>query len=170
MFTGLPWSFTISITRSGPVDVNFNKSFVVFLIAIIAREYECPTTGTDTWDSFRPWEGRVHCLNCSGCFMACWRASRIKASVSDSFFRCVSSDGEVGVTIFGWSLDLGGLGGSEGKSGGELTGVFLSPSDALSTEIVVGAPDCAVVSSLLSTSRLTGSPAARLRATTSSRL
>jgi hypothetical protein len=51
------------------------------------------------------------------------------ARVSGSFFLSVFSVGEVGVTTFGSSLDLGVLGGSEGKGGGELTGAFLSPSD-----------------------------------------
>ena len=47
------------------------------LIATIAREYECPTTGTDTCDSLRPLKGRVHCLKSSGCFIARCKAPRM---------------------------------------------------------------------------------------------
>src|ERR1044072_2944817 len=119
MFTGLPSSFIVSITRSGLVAANFNESFVVFLIAMIAREYGYPTTGTDTCDSLRPLEGRVHCLNSSGCFITCCKAPRMYVTASDSFLVFVSSVGEAGLLIFGSSTDLSGLGGSGGEAGGE---------------------------------------------------
>src|SRR5258706_6260302 len=151
--------------------VSFTLSDVLFLTATKTTLKRSPLILGRNIESASPCVGFVQFLNRFGCFIAsCKAVCAEDAYEVVSFVSTVLSMDDKRV-VAGDGTDKFGLGPDVLEATGVSADVRFSSSLVSSTEIDIGAADCVVISPLSPVpSRLTGSPAARLLATTSSRL